>query len=55
MTPQEKQSIKNKENYTARRAAIVSGLGPYATYKDRTIKQWLNDLDLAREYLISRK
>ena len=51
MTPQEKQNAKNRETYAAKRVAIVSGLGAYATHKDRTIDQWLLDRVPARVYM----
>ena len=51
MTPQEKQNAKNRATYAAKRVALVSGLGAYATYKDRTVEQWLQDCIPAREHM----
>jgi hypothetical protein len=51
MTPREKQNAKARAVYAAKREALVSGLGAYATHKNRTVEQWLQDCIPAREYM----
>jgi len=51
MATKDEQNAKNRLAYANKRIAIVSGLGAYATYKDRSVEQWLLDTLPAREYM----